>query len=38
MNDNNVRCIAVDGGIAFLIGASLGANTGDINFGENGGG
>jgi len=37
-NNNNVRCMAVDGGLTFPVGVPFSANTGDVDFGENGGG
>jgi len=37
-NDNNVRCIAVDGGFSLPVGTPFGADTGDVEFGENRGG
>jgi len=37
-NNNNVRCIAVDGSLIVTVGTPFGADTGDVDFGENGGG
>jgi len=37
VNNNNIRCIAVDGGLTSPVGAPFGANTGNVKFSENGG-